>query len=187
VRKAAGRLAAENVLPHGARFTLTLPIDPQPRTTASMARRSEARAAVTDPWDESRLRLLVIDDEHDLAKALKRTLQSCFDVQVAHSGREALQLLGAENPFDLVLCDLMMPDGSGLDVARGIAERCPALLDRLILMTGATVDDRQEYAHGERTFPLLPKPFRLADVQKLVRALWAERPAGAPRPPADRA
>jgi len=171
VHKADGHLTAENVRPHGARFVVSLPARPEARVAAGGERRSPAAEKAPDPWEVSRLRVLIIDDERELANALKRALQSCFDVQVAHSGREALQLLAGENVYDILLCDLMMPDGSGADVIRGITERCPALLDRLILMTGATLDDSQEYFCTERSFPLLPKPFRLADFQHVVRRL----------------
>ena len=62
------------------------------------------------------LRILVVDDEPDTLGLIKLTLQTAgYQVQTATGGREGLRLV-REEPFDVVILDIMMPDVSGFDV-----------------------------------------------------------------------
>ncbi|MBI5137678.1 MAG: response regulator [Nitrospirae bacterium] len=62
------------------------------------------------------MRILVADDDRDIARALYLRLAAAgFDVSVAHTGREALDLVTRCCP-DLVILDIMMPDGNGFTV-----------------------------------------------------------------------
>ncbi len=64
------------------------------------------------------LRILVVDDEPDTLGLIKLTLQTAgYQVQTATGGREGLRLV-REEPFDVVILDIMMPDVSGFDVMR---------------------------------------------------------------------
>jgi CheY-like chemotaxis protein len=64
------------------------------------------------------LQILVVDDEPDTLGLVKLTLQTAgYSVSTASGGREALRLV-REEPFDVVLLDIMMPDVSGFDVMR---------------------------------------------------------------------
>jgi two-component system alkaline phosphatase synthesis response regulator PhoP len=66
------------------------------------------------------LRVLLVEDHPDLAEVTAEFLQAeGLDVQTAMSGREALEVATAFGP-DIVLCDLNLPDMSGLDVIRGL-------------------------------------------------------------------
>jgi DNA-binding NtrC family response regulator len=111
--------------------------------------------------------VLIIDDEAMVARAIQRCLRE-HDVRIAPGGREALALLDAGETFDLVLCDLMMPELSGMDVYDAIRDRHPALLDRVVFMTGGTFTDRAQEFRASITNPFLEKPLQTDKLLDLV-------------------
>src|SRR5690606_32530132 len=84
---------------------------------------------------QSPYRVLVVDDEPMLARAVKRALDS-FAVEVVTDGEEALALLENEPTFDVILCDLMMPRVSGAELFRRVSSQNPHLSQRFVFMTG---------------------------------------------------
>ena len=105
-----------------------------------------------------RARLLIVDDEEVFAGSLQRLLSDEHDVTVVTSGRAALELLCAgEAPgtepiapgmmpiaFEAIVCDLMMPDISGLDLHTELRRRAPELAERIIFLTGGAVSRRAQ-------------------------------------------
>lgn len=80
--------------------------------------------------------LLVIEDEHSLAKVLQMRLEiEGFEVEIAYDGAEAMRMIDLRRP-DLVVCDLMMPVMDGLEVTRAIKSD-PALRSIPILILTA--------------------------------------------------
>jgi CheY-like chemotaxis protein/biopolymer transport protein ExbD len=80
---------------------------------------------ISPPVAESvRARVLVIDDELPVASMLSRVLADQHDVHLATSAREALELLSRQD-FDVILCDLLMPGMSGMDLHAELATRAP--------------------------------------------------------------
>jgi two-component system phosphate regulon response regulator PhoB len=83
-----------------------------------------------------RRRVLIVEDEQDLCQLLEHNLsRDGFDVTVAYTGEEGLRLIG-EQPLDLVLLDLMLPQMDGLEVCRRV-KRDPATADVPIVMVTA--------------------------------------------------
>lgn len=125
---------------------------------------------------ERRGSVLVIDDEAMLRRTLRRVLAEHELVEVG-DGREALELLAKGGRFDVVLCDVVMPRVGGIEFWRTVAERHPELLDRIVFMTGGTlnVDDERFLASG--LAPVLGKPFHI----DVLREIVARRIARAPR------
>jgi signal transduction histidine kinase/ActR/RegA family two-component response regulator len=103
-------------------------------------------------------RLLVVDDDVLVARTLARQL-SGHQVEVVSSGQAALDRLGLDGQsFDLVLCDLMMPDMTGMEVYETVEERYPALAERFVFISGGGVTERSRQfleTHADR---VLPKP-----------------------------
>jgi CheY-like chemotaxis protein len=121
----------------------------------------------------SRASILIIDDEPLLGQTLRFAFQDKHDVEVAASGREALELLGKDSNFDLVLCDLMMPDVSGEQVYRAINERSPGLLSRFVFMTGGAFTERAQEFLAHFSGRQLEKPFNIDEVELLLSELSA--------------
>ena len=79
-------------------------------------------AAPPDAPDASKPRILVVDDEPSMRDMLRIVLRrDGYEVLIAESGRQALELLQKE-PVDLLLSDIRMPDVNGVDVLRGAKE-----------------------------------------------------------------
>ena len=107
-------------------------------------------------------RLLLVEDHAGLAEATQEFLQSeGFDVRLASSGREALGAAVAFEP-DIVLCDLHLPDMSGLDVLSALRENSAVGRPLLVIHTMPWMDQRP---HAPQADLFLSKPL---DSEKLV-------------------
>jgi len=113
-------------------------------------------------------RLMVIDDEPMLGQTLQLAFQDQHEVLVVSNGRSALELLANDSEFDLILCDLMMPETSGIVVWEALNERQPEVLPKFVFMTGgAFTDDARDFLEnyqGRR----LEKPFNVRQVEELL-------------------
>lgn len=123
--------------------------------------------------------ILLIDDDRRLADMVGRYLgQAGFAVQHQGTAREGLAALGQQVP-GLVLLDLMLPDGDGLDVCRQIRQMTGAATTVPVLMLtarGETTDRIVGLEIGADDY--LPKPFEPRELLARVRALL--RRASAP-------
>lgn len=119
-----GQITAARTKAGGNRFLITLPVSEQAEVVNFPGRLlSSDRVA----------RVLVVDDEDLVVKAMCRALEGHVVVS-ASSGREAIELLKKGEPFDLVLCDVMMPDLTGADVYE--AAREVGMERRIVFVTG---------------------------------------------------
>jgi CheY-like chemotaxis protein len=113
-----------------------------------------------DTWDatEGPKRVLVVDDEPAILTAVHRALKS-YDVVVTSSGAEALEHLQDGSHFDLILCDLVMPEMSGIELHRTLSARDATLGDKMVFMTaGAFTTEARDFLSKVRN-PVLHKPF----------------------------
>lgn len=174
-----GKMSVESRVGEGSVFRIVLPAAPEEPAPAG------ARPASLEPdapppslaaqQSRARLRVLVIDDQASVATALQRMLAREHDVVVENDGRAAVAALSAGGPdFDVIICDLMMPDVSGPDVYTATVERRPELAKRFVFMTGGAFTERGRQFLDEVRPPVLQKPFDLAKVRELVRA-YGER------------
>jgi CheY-like chemotaxis protein len=119
--------------------------------------------------------VLVIDDEPLVARSLARLL-SAHDVTVLTSAKDALARAAAGERWDVVLCDLMMPQMDGMELERRLAAEAPDVVPRIVYLTGGAFTERsQEFLASGRTH--LEKPVAPA----LLRAKVAERVAAVQR------
>src|SRR6202030_4020466 len=88
------------------------------------------------------IRVMVVDDEPALGRALQRMLSKEFSVVVEQKGQRALARLVDGERFDVVLCDLMMPEMTGMDLFEATRQRAPSHAKRFVFMTGGTFTDR---------------------------------------------
>lgn len=80
-------------------------------------------------------KILIVEDEDELRNAIRRTLEmNGYDVVTAGEGRQALKLIGEEQP-DLVLTDIFMPGMEGLETIQRLAGAHPGL--PIVVMTGS--------------------------------------------------
>lgn len=123
------------------------------------------------PMASQRRRVLVVDDEPLIGTTLRILLDE-HDVKVVTSGRAARELIAGGAEFDVVLCDLMLDDVSGMELARWIEETNPAMAERMVFMTGgAFTDDARRFLHGIPSARQLEKPFSSDEIQRILRSV----------------
>jgi CheY-like chemotaxis protein len=118
-------------------------------------------------------RILIIDDESSFAGSLRSALAARHQVEVAHGGRQGLAVLLSGATPDMILCDLMMPDLSGMDVLESLGAERPELAERFVFMTGGAVTERARATLATTTRPVLAKPFAPEDVERVLSSLRA--------------
>jgi signal transduction histidine kinase/CheY-like chemotaxis protein len=167
-----GRLTAERRAPRGALFRVELKVAGPASAPPSSIAGSGPREAAGGPGaiERSGARVLVVDDEPRAARVIAEFL-AAHDVTLAHSGREAITRLDGGAPFDAIVCDLQMTDGTGIDVYEHIVRHAPALADRVIFITGGAFTDRARDFLHRCTRPVLEKPFRASQLERLVAGL----------------
>jgi CheY-like chemotaxis protein/anti-sigma regulatory factor (Ser/Thr protein kinase) len=119
----------------------------------------------------SRARVLVVDDELPVAAMLSRVLAEEYDVEVTTQGEDALELLLGPVSFDVVICDLLMPEMSGMDLFKELQARRPGLERRFVFMTGGAFTPRAAEFLSQVDNPRIEKPFNLNQVRMLVRSV----------------
>jgi two-component system, NtrC family, response regulator PilR len=113
------------------------------------------------------LRVLVVDDEEVIRDVLENLLErEGWKVTVAENAAEALDSFENE-PFDVVLLDLMLPDRSGLDVLRDMRRRDPDAV--IVIVTAYSSIEGAIQAMREGAFHYIPKPFQNQEVLLTVR------------------
>jgi PAS domain S-box-containing protein len=179
IERAGGTIRAESpaVLGgpgDGARFVISLPA----------AGRGDAVTPISSPLPRmppERVSVLVVEDEASLARALAEELGRMHEVVVAEGALRALDLL-AKQRFDVVLCDLRMPDMSGEALYSEVAARDPPQAAGFIFMTGVGFGADVERFLASAGRPVLEKPFSADEaLDVIVRLLNKREPTRASR------
>jgi signal transduction histidine kinase/DNA-binding response OmpR family regulator len=117
-------------------------------------------------------RVLIVDDEHLVRNGFRRALDRHFEVSLAAGGQQALSLI-AQNDYDVVLCDLLMPEITGMDLFHRVQASNPDLAARFVFLTGGTANNEaREFLHSVKN----ARAFKPLDNEELVRLV--ERAAG---------
>ncbi len=112
-------------------------------------------------------RILVIDDDLRVAKTLARMLRP-HRVEIATGGRRALEILADDPNFDLVVCDLMMPDVTGMQIYEALERTAPDLAPSMLFVSGGTFSPAAR-AFAERMGDrVVEKPFDEHRVRETV-------------------
>ncbi len=114
-------------------------------------------------------RVLVIDDESLIGAAIRRILtKQGMEVVAVEHGREGVDLLAGGEHFDAVFCDMMMPEYSGVDVYDAVKARAPAMMSRIIFMTGNAFASREHDLFTSTKNVRIEKPFLPADLSAAI-------------------
>jgi two-component system, cell cycle sensor histidine kinase and response regulator CckA len=118
-------------------------------------------------------RVLLVEDEDMVRKVLSRMLTGRgLQVFAAASGSEAMALFdaGGQESFDLLVTDLMMPDGGGLSVARALNDKCPGL--KVLFVSGYSSAETEGWEPERYRF--LTKPFGSSELARVLDELFRE-------------
>jgi signal transduction histidine kinase len=154
-----GRIEVDSEQGKGATFRVFLPISdavsPEPPSPTPLPARLTAR-------------VLVIDDDALLLKTLTRILGSEFEIVAVTSARDAFGRIGASS-FDVILCDLMMPEMTGMDLHAVLARAAPDEAEKMIFLTGGTFTPRaQAFLDGVPNLRI-DKPFDAKQLRAIIR------------------
>ena len=164
VRSLGGEIAIQSAIGSGTLVRVTLPGEPTP-TSASPVK-SPAIARPT-----RRGRVLIVDDEVVFASSLRRLMAREHEVVMLHRGREALASITGGARYDAILCDLMMPEMTGMELHAQLLELAPDQADRMIFVTGgAFTETAQTFLERLRT-PWFEKPCAVGELRAAVGAL----------------
>jgi PAS domain S-box-containing protein len=116
-------------------------------------------------------RVLVVDDDPLVLRSLTRVLARDFEVASARNGREALDLVRAGGTFDAMLCDLMMPELSGIELHELLVQDDPELAKRTVFLTGGAFSGRAQSFLDAVGQPHVEKPVDFKIVRELLLEL----------------
>jgi two-component system, cell cycle sensor histidine kinase and response regulator CckA len=162
VQGLGGELRVESTPGQGSAFHVLLPISETlpPPTSQTRELRPELRG-----------RILVVDDDPLVSRAMKRMLARSHSVVLAASAHEAIEALRADPNFDVVLCDVMMPEVSGIELFQRIGSQWPQLASRVAFLTGASFTPRVSEFLASLSNPRLTKPVNANALNEFVQAL----------------
>ena len=165
VTRLGGTLEVESELGVGTTMRVLLPAAGGPAEVE--------RAESTAPAPARAGRVLIIDDDVSLATSLGQTLCARHEVVVQSDPRRALELLVGGATFDVVLCDVMMPELTGIELYQRLAVSRPGTEQCIVFTSGGA------WAPGVRSFlattgrPVLEKPFRVEQAEELIARILA--------------
>jgi CheY-like chemotaxis protein len=115
--------------------------------------------------------ILVVDDDLAVIRSLRRVLSRRHDVLAASSAEEALDIVGANQAIDVVLCNVFLPEMGGPDLYREMKRQQHPAAERLVFITGGAVDGEISRFLAATTRPVLEKPLDIPLLKSLIAAL----------------
>ncbi|MEM9068688.1 MAG: ATP-binding protein, partial [Myxococcota bacterium] len=156
VRSLDGTIEVEDRRPRGTAFVVSLPF-----TETPSMRPMSRRTPLVPP-----ARVLVVDDDPMVLRTISRALRR-HRVDTTSDPEEGLVRLETET-YDIVLCDIMMPNITGIEVYQRSAERDAELATRFLFMTGGAFSPESQAFLQSKERPLLFKPFRSEELVALI-------------------
>jgi PAS domain S-box-containing protein len=161
-----GEVRVRSVPGQGSTFEVDLPASPDPAGVV--------RSPAVEPAQVRIGRILLVDDEPLVGRAVARVLSPPHEVVLAESGSDALaRIERGDRAFDLVLCDLMMPGMSGMDLHERLRSVAPELLRRLVFLTGGASHPGARAFLERAQRPFVEKPFDPPVLRRVVSAILA--------------
>lgn len=171
----AGNLWAENNTDGGGGATFFVQLPVISATAPGLPPVGETSQTVT--ISPQNLHIMIIDDETSVLSVLTRTLKRAgYQVDAAGNGTSALAYL-EKTRYDLILCDMRMPDLNGTELYWKVMEKDPEMAKRIIFTTGDVVSPSTRQFFEETSAVYLAKPFELKQLVEYVHHIlmkWAK-------------
>ncbi|MEZ4272723.1 MAG: response regulator [Myxococcota bacterium] len=136
-----------------------------PDILASMVRRM--LDTPNDCLVDGRRRILCVDDDARVLSAMQRSLKDDYEYVGANSGQAALELLRSSN-FDLILCDINMPEMSGPQLHELVKQNNPEVASRFVFVTSAVGSEFVDSFMTQTPQPVLEKPLSSGQIKSLI-------------------
>ncbi len=170
VKQHNGWINVYSELGQGTTFNIYIPNmaadDTQPADTGE-----EETGASKDRYQGSREQILLVEDQADVRNVVASALKiNNYLVTESESISEALKHLEPENArFDLLFCDVILPDGNGIDFADFISQKYPGI--KIILSSGYTEEHSRPDRIKNKAFQFLQKPFQISEMLETVKQM----------------
>jgi signal transduction histidine kinase/CheY-like chemotaxis protein len=165
VEDIGGELRVASKPGKGSTFTVLLPVAEQPNDPPP------ASKPFPSSPDPRRGRVLVIDDDPMVSAVVRRTLSQDHDIVTSNRTEQALDLLRGGERFDVILCDVMMPNMTGVDFWHELERFAPEETRRIVFLTGgAFAPQARQFLESVPNLHI-DKPF----VPEQLRAIVRER------------
>lgn len=158
-----GTLEVVSELGRGSRFRIVLPAVRRSEPKLD-ARRERARTNRDG-------RVLVVDDELTLLRNIERSLTKYHDVVAVERAAEALELIAAGERFDAIVCDLMMPEMTGMQLFGELQRIAPDQAERTIFITGGAFSTAAREFLERVPNPRLEKPFEIRQLRTVIKSI----------------
>ncbi len=156
VRGYSGEVSVHDRPGGGVLFRVTLPVAADLATPVATTRRE----APDGPTPVAHV--LVIDDDAAIASAFAGRLRRAgYRASTCSSGAAGLTYLFANGDIDLVFCDLMMKEMTGMDVHARLLSEAPAMLQKVVFMTGGAYSPAARQFLLDHPHDMVEKPFDL--------------------------
>jgi len=149
----------------GAGSTLRVHLPPARPSESGAAHGPSAATA-----SPRRGRILVVDDEPLILSAIRRSLGTEHEVVTATQAVQALDRITAGERFDVVLCDLLMPNMTGMDLHARLVSAAPDQAEKMIFLTGGAFALRARTFLEQSRNLWIEKPFDPAALRNLINA-----------------
>jgi PAS domain S-box-containing protein len=116
-------------------------------------------------------RLLIVDDEPMILGALRRSFSSDYHVTCVGDGRRALERIRAGERYDVILCDVMMPEITGMDLYAEMSRIAPEQIERMVFVTGGAFTPRAREFLENIPNARVEKPIDFQNLKLLLRNL----------------
>ena len=163
VKEHDGRIYVRSVPDKGATFVIDLPI------VAAVQQPEQEEFSVQESSRVTSARILVVDDEPHICRALDRLLtHEGHKVDTAGNAKAALRKM-SKTQYDLILLDIRMPGMSGIELYQRMKEVVPVLQQRVICVTGDVISAKNKAFLEESGIPCIVKPFGVDELMSLVK------------------
>jgi two-component system NtrC family sensor kinase len=161
IKEHGGEIAVTSTLDQGTTFTIELPIVSEIRPNGGINAQLSFMTALSSK------KVLIIDDEQPILNLFMNLLHALgHQPDVTQYGQEALQKITSQD-YDLIICDIKMPGIDGRGVYHFLKNNRPELIDRLVFISGDTMNEANRTFLEESGCPFLPKPFLLEEFQQI--------------------
>ena len=187
-----GRISCDSEEGLGTTFTLEIPINKESFAPSQIDERHQMQIHIPEKSiadlpqaenltedtvptaDASASHVMIVEDNIELLRLMKRLLQPRYHVITANDGREALQLIQT-NKVDIVVSDVMMPEMDGYELTNHIKHNEIYSHLPVILLTAKTTEGDQQKALLTGADGYITKPFKIRDLQLRIDNLIANR------------